>query len=85
LKRLIDYKKFDLTRGCLVRSKQISRNAAKAQGYLNQLLSSELGGEWVLLKNEDIKPLLAILQVQKAREDYEVSQEQIIDLLSKSE
>lgn len=81
LKRLTEYKKFDLTRGCLVRSKQISRNAAKAQGYLNQLLSSELGGEWVLLKNEDIKPLLAILQVQKAREDYEVSQEQIIDFI----
>lgn len=81
LKRLIDYKKFDLTRGCLVRSKQISRNAAKAQEYLKQLLSSELGGEWVLLKNEDIKPLLAILQVQKAREDYEVSQEQISDFI----
>lgn len=81
LKRLTEYKKFDLTRGCLVRSKQISRNAAKAQEYLKQLLSSELGGEWVLLKNEDIKPLLAILQVQKAREDYEVSQEQIIDFI----
>jgi len=81
LKRLIDYKKFDLTRGCLVRSKKISPNAAIAQQYLSQLLSPELGGEWALLKSEDVKPLLAILQVQKAREDYELSEEQINDFI----
>lgn len=82
LKRLKDYKKFDLTRGCLVRSKQIGRNAAKAQQYLSELLSDKLGGEWVLLKNEDIKPLLAILLVFYAREDYELSEEEIIDFIA---
>jgi hypothetical protein len=78
LKRLIRYKDFDLTRGCLVRSKQIGKNAAKAQQYLSELLSPELGGEWVLLKPEDIKPLLAILFVLNAREDYEVTEDDII-------
>ncbi|MBW4591338.1 MAG: hypothetical protein KME46_00055 [Brasilonema angustatum HA4187-MV1] len=81
LKRLIDYKKFDFTRGCLVRSKQFSRNAAKAKQYLTQLLSPQLGGEWVMLKKEDIQPLLAINSVMNAREDYELSKEQIIDFI----
>jgi len=77
LKRLIEYKKFGFTRGCLVRSKQISKSATKAHHYLNQLLSPKLGGEWVLLKNEDIKPLLAISFIFKAHEDYELSEEEI--------
>jgi hypothetical protein len=81
LKRLIDYEKFDLTRGCLVRSKQINKGAAKAQEYLTTLLSSELGGEWVLLKAEDIKPLLAIHFLMKGREDYELTEQQILDFV----
>jgi hypothetical protein len=81
LKRLIEYKTFDLTRGCLVRSKAIGRNATKAKQYLDQLLSPALGGEWVLLKSEDIKPLLAILFVWRGRDDYELSEEEIIDFI----
>ncbi|WP_392530774.1 P-loop NTPase fold protein [Nostoc sp. C117] len=81
LKRLIRYKDFDLTRGCLVRSKQISKGATKAQNYLSQLLSRDLGGEWVLLKPEDIKPLLALHFVMKGREDDELSEDQIIDFI----
>lgn len=81
LKRLIDYKKFDLTRGCLVRSKQLGRNAARAKQYLSELLSPQLGGEWVMLKKEEIQPLLAINSVMNAREDYELSKEQIIDFI----
>lgn len=81
LKRLINYQKFDLTRGCLVRSKDISSNAAVARAYLSQLLSPELGGEWARLRIEDIKPLLALMRVQKAREDYELSEDQINDFI----
>ncbi|WP_246275554.1 P-loop NTPase fold protein [Brasilonema bromeliae] len=81
LKRLIDYKKFDLTRGCLVRSKQINKGAAQAQQCLSELLSKNLGGEWVLLKSEDIKPLLALHFVMKGREDYELSEQQILDFI----
>lgn len=81
LKRLIEYKKFDCTRGCLVRSKQINKGAARAQEYLTKLLSKDLGGEWVLLKAEDIKPLLAVHFVMKSRENDELSEEQIIDFI----
>ncbi|MDZ8079851.1 MAG: hypothetical protein RMX35_12225 [Nostoc sp. DcaGUA01] len=81
LKRLIRYKDFDLTRGCLVRSKQINKGATKAQDYLSQLLSKDLGGEWVLLKSEDIKPLLAVHFVMKGREDDELTEDQIIDFI----
>lgn len=81
LKRLIEYKKFDLTRSCLVRSKKINPGAAVAQDYLSKLLSPKLGGEWALLRSEDIKPLLAILFVWGAIEDYELSKEQIFDFI----
>jgi hypothetical protein len=80
LKRLIEYNKFDLTRGCLVRSKNIS-SGTKAKQYLDQLMSKSLGGEWVLLKNEAIKPLLAINYVMKTRNDYELTEAQIIDFV----
>jgi hypothetical protein len=76
LKRLIDYRKFDMTRGCLVRTKAVNPKT-KGQEYLDQLLSKNLGGEWVMLRSEDIKPLLAIEFVSNAREDYEVSEDQI--------
>lgn len=80
LKRLIDYNKFDLTRGCLVRSKKVGRGT-KAEEYLNQLVSPSLGGEWVLLKPEEIKPLLAIHSVMTSRDDYELSEHEIIDFI----
>ncbi|AUB38490.1 Archaeal DNA helicase HerA or a related bacterial ATPase, containings HAS-barrel and ATPase domains [Nostoc flagelliforme CCNUN1] len=78
LKRLIEYKEFDLTRGCLIRSKKIS-SGTKAKQYLDILLSDNLGGEWVLLKSEEIKPILAIIYVMKARNDYELTEAQIND------
>lgn len=82
LKRLTEYKKFDLTRGCLVRSKEISPKAAQAQECLSKLLSPDLGGEWVPLKVEAIKPLLAIQSVYLGREDYEFSEKQIFDFIA---
>lgn len=82
LKRLVDYDKFDLTRGCLVRSKKVG-SGTKTEEYLNQLLSPSLGGEWVLLKPEYIKPLLAIHSVMNSRADYELSKNGIIDFITR--
>ena len=79
LKRLIDYKKFDFSRGCLVRSKAVNPKT-KGSEYLNSLLS-ELGGEWVALKDEDIKPLLAILFVYSSCEEYEVTGDQVLEFM----
>ncbi|NEP51970.1 MAG: hypothetical protein F6K65_25515 [Moorea sp. SIO3C2] len=80
LSHLGNYKKYDLTRGCLVRSKPISPNAKKAQESLNNLKAQ--GGKLVDLKTEDVKPLIAIRSVYDSREDYELSEEQIKDFIS---
>jgi hypothetical protein len=79
LKRLIDYEKFDLTRGCLVRSKKINVGAAVPRECLRILLH-EKGGEWVMLQSNDITPLLAISLVNNC-ESYELTEEQIINFI----
>lgn len=80
LSHLGDYKKYDLTRGCLVRSKPISRKAKKAQECFNNLKAK--GGKSVEFKTGDVKPLIAIRAVYDRREDYELSEEQIKDFIS---
>lgn len=80
LKRLIDYKQFDMTRGCLVRSKEVNP-ASVGKQHLDKLLSKDLGGEFVKLRIEDVKPLLAISFVKKASGDYELSEEQITQFI----
>jgi hypothetical protein len=84
LKRLIDYKKFNLTRGCLVRSKQINSGAALARERLRILLQ-EKGGEWVALQSQDIKSLLAIYFVWYNSESYELTEEQIFDFIEQKQ
>ncbi len=79
LKRLIAYEKFDLTRGCLVRSNKINYGAGGAKKRVDELLQK--GGEWVRLKSEEIKPLLAIQSVWDNRTSYELSEEQILDFI----
>ncbi|MBN3896167.1 MAG: hypothetical protein HWQ41_13160 [Nostoc sp. NOS(2021)] len=84
LGRLIDYKTFNLTRGCLVRSKIISPNAVLARKHLRILLK-EKGGEWVGLQSQDIKPLLAIYFVWYNRESYELTKEQILEFIEQKQ
>lgn len=80
LSRLTNYQKYGLTRGCIVRSKKISETAQIAQHNLHILLD-EKGGEWVNLKLEEVLPLVAIREVYKSREDYELEEEQIFDFI----
>lgn len=80
LSRLIDYEKFDMTRGCLIRSKDV-KNKTKGKEYLDKLISSDLGGEFIKLTSDDIKPVLAILFVYKACKDYEVSKKEITQFI----
>lgn len=82
LRRLNDYEAFNLTRGCLVRSKSRRITSYLEQQYLVPLIK-EQGGEYVELKEEEIKPLLAILAVYQKREvDYGVSEEQIFNFIA---
>lgn len=78
LKRLIDYKKFDFTRGCLIRSYQIARGAAVPKECVRKLIK-EQGGEWVVLLQEHIKPLLALGLIREKLENYDLTLEQLWD------
>lgn len=84
LNRLIDYKKYGLTRGCLVRAKQIAPRAKQAQEFLRILLQ-ERGGEWALLKADDIKPLIALVAVLENCADYELTEAQIREFIHKNQ
>lgn len=77
LRRLLDEEnKFDLTRGCLVRSKSKPINSYFKTTYLNPLIES--GGEFAALKEDEIKPLIAIQNVYQKRElEYNVTEEEI--------
>jgi len=82
LRRLNDYETFDMTRGCLVRSRQKKLSFYLEQKYLIPLIKQQ-GGEYVELKEEEIKPLIAIRAVYQKREvDYRVSEEQIFQFIT---
>lgn len=73
LRRLIQYGTFDLSRGCLVRSKLINENWSGYQDL--QKILNEMGGEWVLLKEEEIKPLIALRSLFRDLESYGFQEE----------
>lgn len=83
LKRLNDYETFDLTRGCLVRSSsKIEQMKKKSEGYklLNELIS-EKRGENVNLIDNQIRPLIAILHIYQKRENYQLTEQEIFDII----
>src|SRR6476469_251409 len=82
LKRLNDYQSFNFTRGCLVRSQSKKITSYMEQKYLVPLIKQQ-GGEYVPLKEDEIKPLLAIRAVyQKSEVDYGVSEEEIFNFIA---
>ncbi|MBD2255437.1 P-loop NTPase fold protein [Nostoc parmelioides] len=86
LKRLIDYETFELTRGCLVRSRSMieqMKKTSEAYKLLNELIS-EKGGEHVDLIEEQIRPLIAILSVYQKRLNYQLTEEYIFDFITKN-
>ncbi len=81
LNHLSQYDRYDLTRGCFIRSRRINPTARLANQRLNLLLN-EKGGEWVLLKEEEVKPLIAIHAVYNARQNYDLSEKEIFEFIS---
>ena len=78
MSRLIDYKTFDITRGCLVRSKEKTiRQNWESYAYLNKLV--QLGGEWVYLKADEITPLIDLYSVYQKRELYKLDEVQVLE------
>lgn len=84
LKQLKDYTRFKITRGCLVRSKAIPTNAQQAQQYLDYLLKQK-GGEWVKLKEEEIKTLIAIRAIYEKRDSLNLSESQIFKFMKEQD
>ncbi|MEG5234356.1 P-loop NTPase fold protein [Microcoleus sp. AT9b-C3] len=85
LKRLIDYQKFDLTRGCLVRSQsKIEKMSKNSQAYklLEKLVSVEKGGEIVYLIEDQIKPLMALRAVYEKCTEYNLTEDEVFDFIS---
>ena len=83
-KRLINPEKYniELTRGCLVRSRQKTITSYNRKNYLIPF-TEELGGEFVDLKLEEIKPLIALHRVYQKREsDYELMETEIKDFVA---
>jgi hypothetical protein len=87
LKRLCNYSKFDLTRGCLVRSKdkieQIKKNS-EASRWLSYLIS-DMKGELVDLIEDQVKPLIAIRSVYQKRETYDLTEEQVLNFIAQKQ
>ncbi|GET40143.1 P-loop NTPase fold protein [Microseira wollei] len=82
LRRLNDYETFGLTRGCLVRSKNKKITTHMENNYLVPLVKQK-GGEVVPLKEEEVKPLIAIHAVYQKRDvDYKVSDLQIFNFIA---
>jgi KAP family P-loop domain len=87
LKRLTDYQTFDLTRGCLVRSKTEDKKIAKtSETYkLLERLTSDLKGEFVDLIEEQVRPLVALRAVCKKCRDYDLTEAQVFDFISQKQ
>ncbi|MEY2914876.1 MAG: hypothetical protein RLZZ184_4185 [Cyanobacteriota bacterium] len=72
--------------GCLVRSeskiKQMKKTAATFS-LLEELIKYK-GGENVDLIEDQIRPLIAILAIYEKRQNYQLTEEQIFDILSKN-
>ncbi len=83
MQRLIEYQTFDITRGCLVRSKdkKIHKNWDSYQ-YLKTLVE-ELGGEHVDLKAEEIRQLMDLYSVYQKCAQYNLNEQQVLEFSQK--
>jgi hypothetical protein len=83
--RLVQYQTFDLTRGCFVRSKKDRKVSSSWDGFkVLEKLTQELGGEWVDLQDDEIKPLIAIKAVYDKLDSYGLSDEQIFAFIAQN-
>lgn len=89
LRRLIDYQKFDLTRGCLVRSPakmETIKKTSQAYKLLEKLVSpQDRGGEIADLIEDQIRPLIAAYSVCKNCRDYNLTEAQVFDFISQKQ
>lgn len=80
MKRLLNYKQYKLTRGCLVRSTPIPLNWRKGK-ELEQQLKEKQNGEVVVLKKDELKSLVAIEKIYKQAADYGFEKDELISII----
>ncbi|MEJ6481226.1 hypothetical protein N0Y54_07760 [Nostoc punctiforme UO1] len=74
--RLLDYNKHGITRGCLVRSTSVPKNW-KVGNQLKDQLEKQKGGEVVIFKKDEIRPLVAIETIYDQSENYGFNKEEV--------
>lgn len=80
MKRLLEYNKYGITRGCLIRSTSVPRNW-RVGNQLKDELEQQKGGEVVVLKKDEIRPLVAIERIYEQAENYGFSKEEVTELV----
>ncbi|MGB3236836.1 MAG: hypothetical protein WBB29_00980, partial [Geitlerinemataceae cyanobacterium] len=79
IKKILNYDKLGIEKGCLIRSTPIPKSWKKGQELKNKLESQH--GEVVVLKKEEIKPLIAIHKIYQQSEDYGFKKNDLIQLI----
>jgi Cdc6-like AAA superfamily ATPase len=77
LKELVDYSKFGLTRGCMVRSPNKKIKITTHAYKLLVQLTDQLGGEQAPLHSEEIKPLIEIYSIYQDCQSFGLTEEQV--------
>ncbi len=85
LQKLTWYDQFKLTRGCVIRSEDRKIKKQWEAHNLRAKLVDELGGEYIYLVADHVKPLIAILAVYDKREIYGVSEDAILAFITDSQ
>lgn len=76
--RLLDYKRYDLTRGCLVRLTPIPRNLKRGKELEAELVNSKSGEVVVIDDMNAVRSLIALERIYQQAEDYGFTQEELI-------
>jgi len=85
MQRLTWYDQFKLTRGCLIRSEDRKIKKQWEAYTLRAKLVDEMGGEYIHLVADHVKPLIAILSVYDKREIYSVGEDAILTFIADSQ
>ncbi|WP_103666523.1 AAA family ATPase [Pseudanabaena sp. BC1403] len=84
MNKLTMYDTFKLTRGCMIRSQD--RKIKKYwEAHNLRIKLDQMGGEFIHLEAEQVKPLIAILAVYDKREGYGVSEDAISTFIADSQ
>ncbi|MGJ5675704.1 MAG: hypothetical protein ACR9NN_19160 [Nostochopsis sp.] len=81
MKRLIKYENYQITRGCLVRSRPVPKSW-KVGNQLKEQLEKHKGGEVVNdFKKDDVKPLFALEIFYLQAENYGFEKQELVNLI----